>query len=166
MAKGKAISGTPFRDAGHDHGTCIHDALERAAQICTREGARLTALRRDVLGLIWRGHTPVGAYAVLDELKRHHHGAAPATVYRSLDFLIHHGLIHRISSRNAYVGCSQPERKHVSQFLICDKCSAAAEFEDEDILDRIEARADALGFALQSQTIELSGLCPQCRVTS
>ena len=31
---------------------------------------------------------------------------APITVYRALDFLLAHGLVHMIDSRNAYVACS------------------------------------------------------------
>ena len=51
---------------------------------------------------------PIGAYALLDEIKLEHKSAAPPTVYRALDFLMEHGLVHRIQSLNAFVGCNDP----------------------------------------------------------
>jgi Fur family zinc uptake transcriptional regulator len=153
----------PFQAASHDHHSCIDGALDRAAQLCAARGARLTELRRQVLKLVWRGHEPVGAYAVLGALKRSHPGAAPPTVYRALEFLIEQGLIHRIESLNAYVGCPRPERPHASQFLICEGCGSAGELDDPAITDAVERRAGRLGFTVAQQTIELRGLCQRCR---
>jgi len=158
-----ARSEAPFARAQHDHGHCIDDALDRADALCAARGARLTELRRTVLELVWRGHEPVGAYALLDALRVAHPGAAPPTIYRALEFLAAHGLIHRIESLNAYIGCTHPEQKHMSQFLICGKCSTAAEIDDPAITRALAKRADDLGFAIQQQTIELKGICPQCQ---
>lgn len=163
MARSRALAVTPFQAASHDHGSCVETALDRAAQLCAARGARLTELRRQVLQLIWHGHEPIGAYAVLASLKRSHPGAAPPTVYRALDFLIDQGLIHRIESLNAYVGCPRPGQPHVSQFLICGKCGAAAELDDPAIAAAVLRRAGELGFVVEQQTIELNGLCPRCR---
>lgn len=165
MTRSRAAD-TPFQVASHDHDSCIEDALDRAAQLCAARGARLTELRRQVLQLVWRGHEPVGAYAVLEALRRSHAGAAPPTVYRALDFLIENGLIHRIESLNAYVGCPRPERPHVSQFLICGGCGATAELEDVGMAAAVLRRAGELGFLVEQQTIELRGLCPRCRPTA
>lgn len=163
MVRSRAQAASPFQTASHDHGSCIDDALDRAAQLCTQRGARLTELRRQVLQLVWRGHEAVGAYAILEALRRSHPGAAPPTVYRALDFLIEHGLIHRIELLNAYVGCPRPEQRHVSQFLICGKCGGAAELDDPAIAGAVLRRAGALGFSVEQQTIELRGICPRCQ---
>src|SRR5919198_1183629 len=116
-----------FRSEPHDHGACIETALDRAAALCERRGAQLTPLRREVLRLVWRGHAPVGAYDLLEALRTRKRGAAPPTVYRALDFLIAHGLVHRIETRNAFVGCEHPGEAHAGQFLLCDACGKAAE---------------------------------------
>ncbi len=120
-------------------------------------------MRRDVLELVWRGHEPIGAYDLLDALRTKHPGAAPPTVYRALDFLIGQGLVHRIESLNAYVGCNRPEHSHASQFLICESCGATAELNDPAIEAAVQRRAAALGFEVGRQTIEARGLCPRCR---
>lgn len=161
--RGKATDIRPWKRADHDHNLCVEDALERADALCGAQGARLTALRRAVLELIWRGHEPVGAYALLDDLRGSHANAAPTTIYRALDFLAAHGLIHRIESLNAYIGCDHPERPHTSQFLICARCSTAAEIDAPQVTKALARKADEIGFAVTRQTVELSGLCPACR---
>jgi Fur family zinc uptake transcriptional regulator len=164
--RSRVLAGSPFQAASHDHDSCVDTALDRAAQLCLARGARLTELRRQVLQLVWHGHEPVGAYALLEALRRSHPGAAPPTVYRALEFLIEHGLIHRLESLNAYVGCPRPERPHVSQFLICGKCGATAELDEPAIAKAVLRRAGELGFAVEQQTIEVRGWCPRCHQTA
>ncbi len=158
---------TPFPDRErHDHGRCMAEALAAASQICARRGARLTRLRREVLAILWRGHAPQGAYAILDALRREGRRAAPPTVYRALDFLLAHGLVHRIESRNAYVGCPDPHRPHEGHFLICAGCGDAAELGGERIREAIRADARALGFRVTGETVEITGLCARCQEAS
>ena len=162
-----------FAGARHDHGACVKDALATAARLCAARGARLTPLRRRVLELVWRGHAPgshapVGAYDLLARLTaRKKRPAAPPTVYRALEFLLAQGLIHRIESLNAYVGCmnpeGHPEGAHGGQFLICGDCGAAAEVHDPLVDAAVARRAKELGFAVRRKTIEVAGVCPPCQ---
>ncbi len=152
-----------FMDAGHDHVHCLEEALNRAATLCAARGVRLTALRRRVLELVWGGHKPLGAYDILDTLKAERRGAAPPTVYRALDFLMTHGLVHRIESRNSFVGCPDPDTPHGGQFLICRSCGMAAELNDAGVDQAIRDSAAKAGFAVGRPIIEIEGLCPQCR---
>lgn len=154
---------TPFKHADHDHEHCMDAALARAERQCMENGVRLTAIRRRVLELIWRGHEPMKAYDLLDLLRSERRSAAPPTVYRALDFLLEEGLVHRIESLNAYVGCGAPNHPHVGQFLICQHCNAVAELNDRDVHRVLTDKAAELGFQVNSQTIEINGLCPGCR---
>jgi Fur family zinc uptake transcriptional regulator len=54
-------------------------------------------------------------------------------VYRALDFLIAQGLVHRLESLNAFIGCPQSEENHAGQFLICTGCGEVTEIEDSEI---------------------------------
>lgn len=147
----------------HDHLSCISDAMARADALCRERGAKMTALRRRVLELVWASHSPIGAYAILDRLRAEDtRQAAPPTVYRTLDFLIEQGLIHKIESLNAYVGCDHPERRHVTQFLICTTCGAAMEIAEESILQSVKRSAGATGFSVERVNIEAQGQCPAC----
>ncbi|MDO8606180.1 MAG: Fur family transcriptional regulator [Phaeospirillum sp.] len=147
----------------HDHLICIHGALEAAEAACRQKGARLTEIRRRVLELVWESHQPVGAYALLETLAREGRSAAPPTVYRALEFLQRHGLVHRIALLNAFTGCSRPGHPHAGKFLLCAGCGMAAELEDEDIDRAVNEAADRLGFTVSRQTIEVEGVCPSCR---
>jgi Fur family zinc uptake transcriptional regulator len=153
-----------FPSPAHDHEDCIRTALDAAASHCERQGARFTSLRRRVLELVWNSHEPVGAYALLDTLKTEGHAAAPPTVYRALDFLIDQGLVHRLERLNAFVGCPRPDSSHSAHFLICTDCGRAAEMRDDPSLDAaLQRAADAQGFTVSRRTIEVEGLCPDCR---
>lgn len=160
MSRSSVIA--PFQTERHDHSSCRRDALARAEDICLRKGLRLTELRRRVLELVWSGHEPVRAYDLLDQLRGERRGAAPPTVYRALDFLQEHGFVHKIESLNAYVGCAEPADRHGGQFLICRRCKAVAELDDPAIHDTVQRRAEASGFVVQGQVIEVTGLCPRC----
>lgn len=153
----------PAWSTRHNHRQCVEDAIAEAAELCRRRGARLTELRKRVLELIWQSHQPIGAYAVLDALRAERSGAAPPTVYRALDFLLEHGLVHRIESLNAFIGCTQPSRTHGGQFLICRACGDAVEMDDGRVDQAIQASAADAGFDVQSRVVEAVGLCPHCQ---
>ena len=153
---------SPFPSENHDHGECITEALQAAERLCRMRRVRLTQLRRKVLELIWSDHKPVGAYTLLAKLQQDG-PAAPPTVYRALDFLLEHGLIHRLASLNAFVGCARPESPHGTQFLICESCQNLAELDDGEIASAISRSTRASGFSPLRQTVEILGLCPQCR---
>lgn len=151
-----------FDQHDHDHRKCVESALSAAERICEREGARLTEIRRRVLELIWMHGKPVGAYRLLEDLSRERGAVAPPTVYRAIEFLLEQGLIHRIESLNAFVGCSHPSDPHAGYFLICRICGATAELEDARIDRALRAGARKIGFRVEGQTVEMRGLCPIC----
>lgn len=147
----------------HDHTLCVQDALEQAEQYCREHSLRLTELRKRVLELIWQGHQPVGAYDLLDNLKAEGRNAQPPTVYRSLDFLLEHHLIHRLASLNAYIGCTHPGDTHHPLFFICERCGNASELDNDELSDTVSAEAQRIGFLVQEQTLELRGVCSHCQ---
>lgn len=155
---------TPQHD--HNHSECVHDALHTATELCAKRGARLTDIRRRVLELVWRSHEPVGAYALLDALKGDGFSAAPPTVYRALDFLMAQGLVHRIASLNAFIGCPHPRHPHDGQYLICEACGSVTEIAADGIGGAIDHAAAAEGFAVARRTVELFGRCARCQAAA
>lgn len=160
MSAGPAAD--PFTPQPHDHGRCVHHAMAQADALCAARGARLTELRRRVLELVWQGHAPVGAYHILDQLASERGRVAPPTVYRALDFLTGEGLVHRIDSLNAYIGCAMPEAVHEAYFLICRQCGDAAEFHDAELAQALGRCASEARFHVGAATVELIGLCRRC----
>jgi Fur family zinc uptake transcriptional regulator len=147
----------------HDHRKCVHTALSTAEAVCETRGEKLTPVRKRVLELVWASHRPVGAYALLDSLRADGRSAAPPTVYRALEFLLAQGLVHRVESLNAYLGCAHPAADHAAQFLICRACGTAAELEEAEIATAIDRHAKRAGFAVERRTVEAMGLCAQCQ---
>ena len=151
----------------HDHSQCVSEALSAAEQLCAQAGVRFTVLRKRVLELVWQSHKPLGAYDILETLAREDdRRAAPPTVYRALDFLLEQGLVHRIASLNAFIGCASPEHRHEGQFLICRACRIAIELDQPAIRDAIAASANGVGFAVEGETVEITGLCAQCQAAA
>jgi Fur family transcriptional regulator, zinc uptake regulator len=145
--------------------------LSRAGAICERRGATLTELRRQILGMILDAAAPTGAYELLDRLRQTRRGAAPPTVYRTLDFLLEQGLIHRVERLSAFVGCvagctADPDGEshaHAAQFLICRNCGRVVEMQNQDVAAVLARVAKDAGFTIGSATVEAEGLCSTCR---
>lgn len=147
----------------HDHGQCISAALTKALHICQAQGAKLTPLRQQVFELVWQSHISLGAYELLDQLaqvtgKR----VAPPTVYRTLDFLLELGLIHKINSLNTYIGCISPSSQHQAYLMICKHCKIVLELDSKSVQNELERSVADSGFLLESSTVELVGSCPNC----
>jgi len=116
-----------------------------------------------VFELLWSSHKPVKAYDLLAQLALTHERPAPPTVYRALDFLQEAGLVHKLESLNSYIGCGEPGRPHQGQFLICEGCGVVAELDDAELTSRIDTSARRIGFKVNDETIEISGLCRDCQ---
>lgn len=139
------------------------ELMAKADALCKREALRLTPTRRRVLELIV--HSPGGAkaYDLLDALASENSSARPPTVYRAIDFLLNHGLIHRIESLSAYVRCTCPEHVQAYQLLICEVCGYVQELHEEHIDQRLDAAAAKQGFFVEKKTIEVHGRCQDCQ---
>lgn len=145
-----------------DHESCIGDALQKADMICRDKGLRFTELRRKVLKMIWASHGPAKAYDVLDQLKGNDTSAKPPTVYRTLDFLLENGLIHKLNSLNAYVGCSHPLKHNECYFLICGQCEEVKECCNSSLAQAITGTANKNKFNPKNITLEIEGECQDC----
>ena len=160
MVQARILRG--FSTGRHKHSECIAEALSAAEDTCKQRGGRLTAIRRRVLELVWASHGPVKAYDVLDILRDERSSAAPPTVYRALEFLREEGLVHKIESLNAYVGCGKPGHLDSGQFLICGDCGEVAELDDPELVKLISKKAKQIGFSIEAQVVEIKGCCAQC----
>jgi Fur family transcriptional regulator, zinc uptake regulator len=146
----------------HNHERCVSRAMKAAADVCAERALQLTPIRRRVLELIWKRHAPVRAYDLLAEFDSKK-PAAPPTIYRALEFLQAAGLVHRIDSLNAFMGCDAPRIAHAGQFLVCRHCHRVAELYDAAITRLLTRKASQCGFFADGQNVEIKGLCRNCR---
>ncbi len=138
--------------------------LKLAADACRSAGSELTPLRRGVLSLILEAKTPPTAYQLLDRLSAtRKKGVAPPTIYRALDFLISHELVHKIERLNAFVPCIEPgHHGDPAAFLICRSCGAVEEVDDPTVSEAIERVAVGKGFRAARSMVEIEGVCAAC----
>ncbi len=148
----------------------IATRLHTAQQQCQRKGVRFTTLRRTVYQLILQSDKPMGAYDLVQSLQAarlQEQGAkakmvAPPTIYRTLDFLLQLGLIHQLTSLNAFVPCCHPRDQHNAVFLLCRLCHRVQECSDLPGYEVSKYVNNDLGFRIEKSVMELTGRCQSC----
>ena len=146
--------------SGHDR---IASILALAETRLAGQGARLTPVRRRTLELLLEAHGALGAYDVLEKLAAEGFGSQPPVAYRALNFLVDHGLAHRIRRLNAFTACIHPDQDHRAVFLICETCASVTEAAGEDVGAALDMAASQAGFALARATVEAVGTCATCQ---
>lgn len=180
--------GTSHLGAHHchvHHNTSIDQRIDDAKRHCHKQGGRFTPLRERVYRLILTAGKPLGAYDLinaLQQLRTHTPSVsdknnntknnntdrtiAPPTVYRSLDFLLQHGLIHQLNSISSYVPCCHPRQSHTAAFLICTHCKRVQELSDPPVNELIRHSQAKFHFLVQKSMLELSGVCNDCQASA
>lgn len=144
-------------------GPNLTPTLRRLETRCRERGQRLTRQRRAVVRQLLAAGRALSAYELLERLRPEDRRVTPAGVYRTLDFLIELGVVHRLESKRSFVLCHHPDTPHPVQFLICRGCGQVVEAEDARVAAATERLGDRLGFALDQRIVELTGLCGHCR---
>ncbi len=152
-------------DADHDHDLCAAQLMARAERACMRHNARLTSLRREVLGAVGESHQAAGAYEIIERMARSGPRPAPISIYRALEFLGGLGLVHRIESRNAFVACNRQHEAGRAVLMVCESCGTVDELEAASVFDRLDSLSSGEGFEIRRAVIELSGQCAPCKDT-
>ncbi len=142
-------------------GSAWTDQVEAA---CLGRGLQMTALRREIVGILARADQPLGAYAIIQKLaEAQNRIVAPPTVYRTLDFLVENGFVVKIESRQAYVACDHVGHDHHGVVFSCLKCGRAIEIDSPMVDKDCQSIAETLGFTIERKVIEVAGTCANCR---
>ena len=165
-------------DAQHFSSADIAERLTAATEHCRVRGVRFTQLRKQIYELVLQAKKPVGAYDLMTQLQQMRltemfdladgkkgqlpKNVAPPTVYRSLEFLLSEGLIHQLTSINAYVPCCHPRAEHTAAFLICDICLRVQECSSLPVQEMMSFAEQDVGFTVTHSVIELRGRCQTC----
>ncbi len=134
-------------------------------EFCLSENLNLSALRKDVLLILFNKKKPMGAYEILETLKKKRSTAEPPTVYRVLKWLMDVNLIHKIETQNKYVFCSSFKNEsvhHKNILLICKKCDESVELSDNQVSDSLKKFALKQRIQIDDSIIEIKGICAEC----
>ncbi|WP_076540122.1 Fur family transcriptional regulator [Shewanella sp. UCD-KL21] len=143
------------------------EIFAKAEQLCHDNGVKLTAKRKNVLGVLLNSSKPLSAYEIVDIYRAtHQESLAPMSVYRMLDILSELPLVHKLSSENKYLACSHITCAHkhqVPQFLICKSCGKVAEKGIQaSVIEALKESIQQADFQLLNSQIELQCLCNDC----
>ncbi len=139
------------------------ELIQKARNYCDQKGVRFTVQREKVYSILLQYEHAVGAYDLLDELKKTEESAKPATVYRALEFLLDMGFVHKVESDNKFIVCHHFGCSHPVQFLICDNCGTVQEIQSDGLQEKLDKQAQSVGFTITRQTIEAHGKCAKCQ---
>lgn len=135
----------------------------QAEQLAAQFEFTLTALRKDVLNLLIQAKKPLGAYDILEKLKKIRPTAAPPTVYRVLDFLVEQHLVHRLDSSHMYVLCEHHAPHKNAILFNCKACAKALELVDLELAKHFVSLGAKHNIQIENHLIEVSGYCAECR---
>ncbi|MBN3801727.1 transcriptional repressor [Paraburkholderia sp. Ac-20336] len=137
-------------------------AMDALVARCMADGHRLTALRRDVLGLLVKRGGRASAYELINELPGIGRHDAPPSVYRALHFLISAGVVTRIASTNTFVIAPRAPTQHVA-FLVCNTCGAVKPVDVACLDGALTHAAKAAQYEITHRHTEINGICAACR---
>ena len=107
------------------------------------------------------GH--VSADDLFDLVRREAAGIGRATVYRTLQWLVGAGVARKVDfgeGRSRF----EPSYRHPRHFhLICTSCHSSSEFLSSDVESLLEEIGAARRFTTRQATVQISGICEQCR---
>ena len=133
-------------------------SLADASSILAGSGYRLTGPRQAVLDALEARDGPFTVEDLCAGLPR----VGRATVFRTVKLLLEQEVICQLPLEDGTVRY-QPSRGGHHHHLTCRDGGLVVDFADRDLDDRITASADRAGFALESHSVELYGLCRECR---
>ena len=88
------------------------------------------------------------------------------SIYRALDYFSERGVVHKIASLNRYSACSHISCRHkhvMPRLAVCLGCHSVDEVASNTSVKKIlEKGLSDINFQLQSQHLELLGLCLNC----
>ena len=124
---------------------------------------RITPQREMIIAALLQGehHEHLTAEAVFTTVQGQTSAVNLATVYRTLNFLVEQGLIHRTDlGEGGVVYSSLHHGPHIH--LVCRQCGQVAEMEAAP-LDRLAQQCrQAHGFVVDLHHVSLPGLCAAC----
>ena len=113
------------------------------------------------LNIIKKSKKSLTAYAILDKFQKIKK-VQPMTVYRSLNYLINKGVIHKANHNKSYLLCNHSHKeKHKTSIAICKKCGDSEELQS-DLFSPILKKTRLKKYEFLLFDLEISTICKNC----
>jgi Fur family ferric uptake transcriptional regulator len=137
------------------------DSVDAAVSALKRRGLRASASRRMIIQILRETGVPLSAREISRGPDGGSIGLDLASVYRNLEILEAHGLVHQIQAGRGpgrYVLAGGVER----EYLACDRCGAIADV-DPDEMDGVRTVIrERYGYEVTFRRVPMVGLCRDC----
>jgi Fur family transcriptional regulator, ferric uptake regulator len=138
-------------------------AFQQFTEYLSGQGLRSTTQRDRILQVFVEAGQHLSAEELYLRMKKSHSGIGYATVYRTLKLLAHAGLADERRFEDGFTRYEYKASNNHHDHLICTKCGAILEFENERIEALQQDVARRNHFLVQSHKLELYGLCSACQ---
>jgi Fur family ferric uptake transcriptional regulator len=126
-------------------------------------GGKRSSKRDRILEIFFRQKGHITADELYDLVRREEPGIGRATVYRSLQWMVSAGVAHKVDfgeGRSRF----EPSLRHPRHFhIVCTTCHRSSEFLSSDIEAILEDVAAQRHFQVAETTIQMFGVCEDCR---
>jgi len=125
-------------------------------------GARLTAQRQLIWDLLHQSEEHLTAEEIRSRLAGRLPGLNLPTVYRTLVFLRHAGLVQELHLGEGPARYEAPETDERHPHLVCRGCGQIEHLEAAELASALEAAASARGYADQQIEVVVYATCASC----
>ena len=113
------------------------------------------------LNIIKKSKKSLTAYEILDKFQKIKK-VQPMTVYRSLNYLINKGVIHKANHNKSYLLCNHSHKeKHKTSIAICKKCGDSEELKS-NIFQNLFKKHNVKNYDFNSFNMEVLTTCKEC----
>ncbi len=140
------------------------EKLEEITDTLRKGGARITGLRRALMGVFLEAERPLSVAELSASLKKFRLTPNKSSVYRELDFLLEQRLISELDILEGMKRYEWRHDDHHHHHIVCSACGTVQCidlcFNEKELAEKIEK---ASGFAVTSHILEFFGKCAACR---
>lgn len=147
-----------------NYGVIVKRAKKKAfSDFIVQKGLKSTRQRDIILDFFLSSAQHMSLEELYLKLRAKHPGIGYATVYRTLKLFAESGIAREIQFGDGQTRYEQVSEGEHHDHLVCTRCGAIAEFENETIEKLQHEVAAAYGFLIETHKLELYGLCAKCR---
>jgi Fur family ferric uptake transcriptional regulator len=136
---------------------------EQLSEYLAFKNLKSTSQRDTILNVFVVARRHLSAEELYARVKKSHPGIGYATVYRTLKLLAEAGLAQERRFEDGFIRYEHASQDAHHDHLICTRCGAIIEFENESIEALQQDVARKKRFKVQSHKLELYGLCAGCQ---
>ena len=141
----------------------IQTVQTKFADFLHKNGLRCTPERNLIIKEAFSKKAHFEAPELLVQLRKNGANVSRATVYRTLQLLVDCNLLSAIKLGENHTHYEPQYGRHNHYHLICSQCGKVIEFSSTTIQNLRDELDDSFGFDISGKTIEITGICRECK---